>query len=98
MDMGKEWNRLVKIDNSYFSPSFISHLIVIEYLTLYGLFTKIFGYHFMTINHFRHKVRLNLPFYLRQSLGTIILAIQNDLEGDHACHEGLMVLVKNLLE
>ena len=58
--------------------------IVIEYLTLDGLFTKIYGHHFMLVNHFRHRVRLNLPFYLRKSLGKTILAIQNDLGGAHA--------------
>ena len=52
----------------------------------------------MLVNHFRHRVRLNLPFYLRQSLGNTILAIQNDPEGDRVCHEGLMVLVMNLLK
>lgn len=100
----KERNRLVKICNSYFRPGSISRpwrfvmFVVIEYLTLDDRFTKIFGYHFMLVNYFRHRVRLNLPFYLRQSLGTTILAIQNDPEGGHACHEGLMVLVMNLLK
>ena len=72
--------------------------VVIEYLTLDGCFTKIYGHHFMLVNHFRHRVRLNIPFYLRQSLGNTILAIQNDPKGDHSCHEELAVLVMNLLK
>lgn len=72
--------------------------VFIEYLTLDGCFTKIYGHHVMLINHFRHRVRINFPFYLRQSLDTTILALQNDPEGDHACHEGLMVLVMNFLK
>lgn len=100
----KEHNRLVNITNAYFSPSSISRpwrftmFVVIEYLTLDEYFTKIFGHNFMLVNHFRHRVRLNLPFQLQQSLGNTILAIQNNPEGDHACHEGLMALFMNLLK
>ena len=72
--------------------------VIIEYLTLDGHFRKLYGHHFMLINHFRHGIRINMPFYLRQSLGYSILALQNDLDGDHACHEGLMVLIMNLLK
>lgn len=104
VEMTKERNRVVKIGNSYFNLHSISRpwrfmiFVVIEYLTLYGCFTKIFGHHFMLVNHFRHRVRISLPFYLRQLLDNTILAIQNDLDGDHAFHKGLMVLVMNLLK
>ena len=54
------------------------------------------GHYFMLVNHFRHGIRINLPFYLRQSLGNSILAFQNDLNGDHIFYEGLMVLIMNL--
>lgn len=80
-DMAKECNKLVKIGNFYFSPGSISHpwrlfmFIFIEYLTLGSHFTKLFGYHFMLVNHFRHRARLNLPFYLKKSLDNTILAI-----------------------
>lgn len=103
-DSAKEHNRLVKIGNSYFSPRSILHpwiffmFLVIEYLTLDSHFTKIYGHHFMLVNHFRHRVRIYFPFYLRQSLGNSILVFQNDPEGDHAYHEGLMVLIMNLLK
>ena len=72
--------------------------VVIEYLTLDGRFTKIFGHHFMLVNYFKHRVRISFPFYLRQLLDYMILSIQNDPEGDHAFHEGLMVLIMNLLK
>ena len=69
--LAKERNRLVKIGNSYFNLASISHpwrfvvFVIIEYLTLDGCFTKIYGHHFMLFNHFRHGIRINLPFYLR---------------------------------
>ena len=103
-DSTKEFNRLVKICNSYFNPSSILHhwvcvmFVIIEYLNLDGCFTKIYGHHFMFVNHFRHRVRINFPFYLRKSLGNSILAFKNDFEGDHACHEGLIFLIMNLLK
>ena len=81
VDSAKEHNRLVKIGNSYFSLGSISHpwrffmFVVIKYLTLDGCFTKIYGHHFMLVNHFRYRVTLNLPLYLRKSLGDTILAI-----------------------
>lgn len=49
-------------------------------------------------NHFRHNFRVNLPSYLLQSLSNSTLAIQRDPTGEHACHEGLMVLVMNVLK
>ena len=69
-----------------------------EYLTLDRRFTKLYGYHFMLANHFWHDVRINFPFYLLQSLSISTQAIQNDLNGEHVCHEGLMVLIMNLLK
>ena len=72
--------------------------VIMEYLTLDGRFTKLYGYHFMLANHFRHDVRINFYFYLRQSLNLSIQAIQKDLNGEHVCHEGLMVLIMNVLK
>ena len=72
--------------------------VIIEYLTLDGQFIKIYGHHFMLVNHFRHGIRINLSFYLRQYLGNSSMAFQNDPDGDHVCHEWLMVLIMNLLK
>ena len=71
MDSAKERNRLVKISNSYYNLASVSRsyrfvlFVIIEYLTLDGHFTKLYGYHFMLVNHFRHSIRLNFLFYLR---------------------------------
>ena len=103
-EIAKERKHLVKISNSYFSSNNISCpwrfvlFSLIEYVTLDGCFTKICGHHFMLVNHFRHGLRIDFPFYLCQSLGSTNLTLSNDLEGDHAFHEGLMVLIINLLK
>ena len=52
----------------------------------------------MLVNHFRHGVRINFPFYLIQSLDGTIMSLENDPNGDHACHEGLMVLIMKVLK
>ena len=71
VEMTKERDGLVKIGNSYFNPYSISRpwrfviFFVTEYLTLDGCFTKIFGHHFMLVNHFRYRVRISFLFYLR---------------------------------
>lgn len=95
---------MVKISNSYFIPKSISRpwrfvlFVLIKYTTLDGHFSKIYGHHFMLVNHFMHGVRINFPFYLMQSLDGSILSLQNDPNGDHACHEGLMDLIMNVLK
>lgn len=72
--------------------------VIMEYLTRDGQFTKLYGYHFMLANHFRHGIRINFPFYFRQSLCFSIQAIQNYLNGEHVCHEELVVLIMNVLK
>ena len=80
----KERKRLVKISNFYFGPNNISRpwrfvlFSLIEYITLDGHFTKIYGHHFILVNHFRNRVWINFPFYLRQSLGSTIVTLQNN--------------------
>ena len=69
-----------------------------EYLTLDERFTKCCGYHFMLANHFRHNVKINFPYYLKQSLSILVQALQRDPKGEHLCHEGLMVLILNVLK
>lgn len=93
----------MKIGNSYFNHASISRpwrfilFVIMEYLTLDGQFTKLYGYHFMLANHFRHDVRINFPFYLKQSLSLSIQETQNDPNREHVFHEGLMVLIMNVL-
>lgn len=100
----QERNRLVKIGTSYFNLTFVSRLwrfvfyVIMEYLTLDGRYTKLYGYHFVLENHFQHDIRVNFPSYLLQSLSTSTQAIQHDPTGEHVFHEGLMVLIMNVLK
>lgn len=35
-----------------------------EYLTLDGRFSRIYGHHFVIMNHFRYGVKISFSFYL----------------------------------
>ena len=63
-----------------------------------GRFTKCYGFHFMLANHFRHNVKISFPYYLKQSLTISIQDLQKDPNGEHVCHECLMVLILNTLK
>lgn len=63
-----------------------------------GRYKKLYGYHFVLANHFCHNIRVNFPSYLLQSLSNSTLSFQHDPTREHACHEGLMVLVMNVLK
>ena len=58
VEIEQERNHLVKIGNSYFNSAYVSHLwqfmffVIMEYLTLDGRYTKLYGYHFVLPNHF----------------------------------------------
>lgn len=41
---------------------------IMEYITVEGHFTRVHTYHFVLLNHFRHKKRISLPYYLFRSL------------------------------
>ena len=69
-----------------------------EYLTLDGRYTKLYGYHFILANHFQHNIRVNFPSYLLQSLAISTQAILRDPTREHVCHEGLMVLIMKVLK
>lgn len=100
----QERNFLVKIGTSYFNLAFESHpwrfvfYVIMEYLTLDGRYTKLYGYHFVLANHFCHNIRVNFPSYLLQSLSNSTLGIQHDPTGEHVCHEGLIILIMNVLK
>lgn len=65
---------MVKIANSYFEADTIKALwrkvlrVIMEYITVDGRFTRVYGYHFSLLNHFRYKVRVSFPYYLLCSL------------------------------
>jgi len=69
-----------------------------EYLTLDGRYTKLYGCHFVLANHFCHNIRVNFPSYLLQSLTNSTQSIQRDPTKENFCHEGLIVLIMNMLK
>lgn len=99
-----ERRKMIKIDNSYHSPKRICRpwrfvlFASIEYITLDGRFTRAYGHHFVLLNHFHHGERVSLPYYLACSMDHTIKEIQKDPKGDHALHQGLMVLVYKMLK
>lgn len=72
-----EKDNLVKID-TYYDIEFIKKnwwyvlKILIEYITLDPRFDRITMYHFVLLNHFRHGVKISLPFYLYTSMSKSI--------------------------
>lgn len=50
--------------------------VLMEYLTVDRRFSKVYNYHFVILNYFRHGSKILLPFYLASSL--------NDSLVDHA--------------
>lgn len=70
----EEREALVKICSSYFDVGTIKTIwrevliIIMEYITLDGRFTRVYGYHFSLLNHFHHRVRDSFPHYLFYSL------------------------------
>ena len=104
MDSEIEKAHLVKNGKSFinlasiFCPWRFVMFVIMEYLMLDGRFTKCYGYHFMLANHFRRNVKINFPYYLKQSLTISIQALQKDPNGEHVFHEGLMVLIMNTLK
>lgn len=74
---------IAKKDNiSYYLPNEVNSFwqkmlkVLMEYLTIDGRFSKVYNYHFVILNHFRHGSKISLPFYLASSL--------NDSLADHA--------------
>ena len=104
VDSKLEKSHLVKIVKSYINLASIScpwHFVlfvIMEYITLDGRFMKCYGYHFMLANHFRPSVKINFPYYLKQSLSIFVQGIHKDPNGEHVCHESLMVLIMNVLK
>lgn len=70
----------------------------ITYITLDGRLRRAYGYHFVLLNHFRHGEKVSLPYYLVCSMDHTIKEMQKDPQGDHALHQGLMVLFYKLLK
>lgn len=46
--------------------------MIVKLFTMEGRYTKLFGIHFMLLNHFKGSYRINLPYFLFHSLDAFI--------------------------
>ena len=65
-----------------------------EYFILDGRAKHVHKFHFVFLNHFRHKDRIFFPFYLRFSLLHSLQAHRKK-ESHSILHEGLILLIEN---
>lgn len=42
--------------------------VIMEYFTLDGRLTRVYGHHFVLLNHFLYGIKVSLPFYLMFAL------------------------------
>lgn len=95
----KEKKHLVKLSKTYYPPRAFAKpwrevlFEIMHYITLDGRFTKVYGYHFMMLNHFRYKDKFNMPYFLICSMNSTIKAHRENPKGDISMHQGLMVLI-----
>lgn len=65
-----ERDKLLKVsygghDKKSIKPIWVDMVVsLMRYFTLDGIFSAIFGYHFILLNHFRHKKLVYFPYYL----------------------------------
>lgn len=67
--------------------------VIMDYFTLDGHFTRVYSHHIFLLNHFRHNVRVSLPFFLMSSLQTSFKDHRKNLVKYHILHEGLLLLI-----
>lgn len=66
-----------------------------EFITLYGRYTRVYSYHFVILNHFLYKEKISLPYYLLCALNVRIMDAISNPKTNPALHEGLMVVLYN---
>lgn len=64
-----------------------------EYLTLDGHFTRVYGHHFVIMNHFYHRVKMCFLFYLMYVLRANFKDHKKNSSKFPILHEGLLVLI-----
>lgn len=100
----KEKKCLVKLSKTYYPPrAFVKPwrevlFVIMCYITLDGRFTKVYSYHFVLLNHYRHDEKVNFPYFLLRSMNATIKAYKENPMGDTAMHQGLMVLIYDHLK
>ena len=65
-----------------------------EYFILDGRAKRVHKFHFIFLNHFRHKDRISFPFFLEYSL-LLSLYAHRKKESHPILHEGLILLIEN---
>lgn len=89
----------VKVNKSNFEPKQIKPIwrellkAIMEFFTLDDRFMKIYGYHFVFLNQFRHKVKIYFPFYLLSSLNANINEHRENPHINPVLHQGLILLI-----
>lgn len=69
-----------------------------KFFTLDGRFTKIYGHHFVLLNHFRHNEKISFPFYLLSSLSASIFDFKENPHVNPVLHQGLISLIYKQLK
>lgn len=72
--------------------------VLMEYVTLDGRYTRVFKYHSILLNHFKHQVRVSLPFYLASSLNASLRNNRQNPTRHSILHEGLLMLIHDHLK
>lgn len=90
---------LVKMNKTYFSLYQVNNFwckifkVVMEYVTIDGRFTKIYSYHFVLLNHFRHSIKIYFPYYLMCSLNDNLANHIKNPKVSPLAHQGLILLI-----
>lgn len=90
---------MVKKMVSYYDISVIKEFwakllkVIMKYFTLDGWFTRVYGHHFVLLNHFLHGVKVSLPFYLIISLRANFRDHKKNPVKFPILHEGILVLI-----
>lgn len=93
----KEKENLVRVNKSNFEKKQIKPIwrellkVIMEFFTLDDKFMKIYGYHFVMLNHFRHKVNIYFPFYFLSSLNANINEHRENPHINPVIHQGLIL-------
>lgn len=65
---------------------------VMRYVTLEGHYKTIYAYHFSLLNHFKHEITINFPFFIHHSLKLSILKCKQT-QNKIPRHQGVIKLV-----
>lgn len=90
---------MVKKMASYYDISIIKEFwvkflkVIMEYFTLDGQFTRVYGHHFVLLNHFHDGGKVSLPFYLMSTLRANFRDHKNNPVKLPILPEGILVLI-----